>query len=140
VCLPGSAASTLLECIPTFSGKPLVVPRLDRAALSVVDFIPGRCICGRAPDRVASCAFSVPCGPQQWRLSVAEINRSRGVQVDAVLGDPHRTDDHLNKSRSSNEMPPCDLELNLELNSDVDKVKKWLLSLVYSPLVLLMFY
>src|ERR1700712_770590 len=59
VCLPGNAISTLLECFPTFSGRHLVVPRLDRAALSIVDFIPGRCVCSRAPGPVAFCAFAL---------------------------------------------------------------------------------
>ena len=59
VCLPGSAESTLLECFPTFSGKNLVVPRLDCAALSVVDFILGSCVCESVLGRVASCAFSL---------------------------------------------------------------------------------
>lgn len=35
----GSAASTLLVCLPTFSGKALLIPPWDRAMLRVVDFI-----------------------------------------------------------------------------------------------------
>src|SRR5690349_10296753 len=59
VCLPGNAAPTLLECTPTFSGRLLVGPRLARAALSIVDLIPGRCVGGRAFDPVAFCALSL---------------------------------------------------------------------------------
>ncbi len=40
-CLPGNAVSTLLECLPTFSGKGLADARLARAIRSVVDRIPG---------------------------------------------------------------------------------------------------
>jgi len=36
------------EYIPTFSGRLLVVPRLARTLLSIVDFILGRYISGRA--------------------------------------------------------------------------------------------
>lgn len=31
VCFPGGAASTLFECLPTVSGKALLVPPWDRA-------------------------------------------------------------------------------------------------------------
>ena len=58
VCLPGNAVSTLLEYTPTFSGKLLVGPRLARAAVSIVDLIPGLCVGGRAFDPVACCALS----------------------------------------------------------------------------------
>src|ERR1700744_6657013 len=59
VCLPGNAMSSLLECLPTFSGRLLVVPRLAHALLSMVDFIPGRCVGGRAFAPVAFCALSL---------------------------------------------------------------------------------
>jgi hypothetical protein len=51
--------STLLECFLTFSGRHLVVPRLDRAALSIINFIPGRYVCSRASGQVAFYAFSL---------------------------------------------------------------------------------
>jgi hypothetical protein len=46
VCLPGNAASILLECFPTFSGSTVVASRFARAILRVVDRILGSCICG----------------------------------------------------------------------------------------------
>jgi hypothetical protein len=49
--------STLLEYFPTFSGRYLVVPRLDRAVLSVINFILGRYVCGRASGQVAFVLF-----------------------------------------------------------------------------------
>ena len=57
VCLPGNAVLTFLECLPTLSGRLLVVPRLARATLSVVDLTLGSCVCGSVPCRVASLAF-----------------------------------------------------------------------------------
>jgi hypothetical protein len=51
--------STLLECFLTFSGRYLVVSRLDRAVLSIVNFIPGRYVYSRASRQVTFCAFSL---------------------------------------------------------------------------------
>ena len=59
LCPPGNAMSTLLGCDPTLSGKHLVVPRLARAALSMVDFIPGRWVFSWLSGSVAFCAFSL---------------------------------------------------------------------------------
>lgn len=59
VCLPGRAASTLLTCLPTFSGKPLQALRWDRAILRVVDFILGSCAYGVASSWVAALACSL---------------------------------------------------------------------------------
>lgn len=59
VCLPGNAVSTFLESFPTFPGKLWVGPRLVRATLSVVDLTLGASVCGSAPCRVASLAFSL---------------------------------------------------------------------------------
>jgi hypothetical protein len=57
--LPGNAVSTFLENFPILSGKLLVVPRVMRAMLSVVDLTLGIGVWGSSPCRVASLAFSL---------------------------------------------------------------------------------
>ena len=59
VCLLGSVTLTRLDCFPIFSGRLEVVPRLDRAVLSIVDSILGGCACGTDSGRVAFCVFSL---------------------------------------------------------------------------------
>ncbi len=59
VCLPGNAVSTLLECLPTFSGRDLADACLDRATQRVVDCIPGSWACCVAFCCVASFALSL---------------------------------------------------------------------------------
>ncbi|CEL10669.1 hypothetical protein ASPCAL15098 [Aspergillus calidoustus] len=59
VCLPGRAASTLFTCLPTFSGKPLLVSCWDRAMLRVVDFILGSCVYGMGSSWVAALACTL---------------------------------------------------------------------------------
>jgi hypothetical protein len=74
VCFPGSAASTRLACLPTFSGKTLLVPARDRAISSVVDFIRGTYACGVATSWVAAraCSFA---RPNSWLSSLAGTQR-----------------------------------------------------------------
>src|SRR6266700_1825586 len=59
VCFPGSAASTLFEYLPTFSGRLLVASCLARATLRVVDRIPGTCVCAELFGWVAVFAFTL---------------------------------------------------------------------------------
>jgi hypothetical protein len=59
MCLFSNAISTLLENFLTLSSKLLVVPRLARATLSVVDLALGTSVYGSLPYRVASLAFSL---------------------------------------------------------------------------------
>jgi hypothetical protein len=62
VCFPGSAASTILACRPTFSGRPLLVAVWDRAMFRFVDFTRGTCACEVASSCVAVLAALSP-GP-----------------------------------------------------------------------------
>jgi hypothetical protein len=59
VCLPGRAASILFTCLPTFFGKPLLVPCWDHAMLRVVDFILGSCVYGMGSSWVAALACTL---------------------------------------------------------------------------------
>jgi hypothetical protein len=62
VCFPGSAASIRFTCLPTFSGRSLLVAAWDRAIFSVVDFILETDPCGTASFWVAvlACALARP--------------------------------------------------------------------------------
>ena len=59
VCLPGRATSTLFMCLPTFSGRPLLVSCWDCVMLRVVDFILGSCIYGMGSSWVAALACTL---------------------------------------------------------------------------------
>ena len=59
VCLPGRAISTLFTCLPTFSGRPLLVSCWDCAILRVVDFILGSCIYDTGSSWVAALACTL---------------------------------------------------------------------------------
>jgi hypothetical protein len=63
---------TLLECFPTFSSSVLVMSRLVRVILRVVDRIFGNCIYGAAPCQVAAFTFSLA----SFRSSFSLHNRS----------------------------------------------------------------
>jgi len=51
--LPNNVISILLKCLPTLSGKYLMVPRLERVILNIVNFILRNFIFKRDLSRVA---------------------------------------------------------------------------------------